>query len=395
MDSVTHGRPEADASLETRSALALYRIPGLGPKTIRHLIDRHGSAREVVEVFRRRTPPTRRAHGEPRLPGGVADALAVVSPASSSLVRELARRGIRVVTYGTPAYPEPLTHLPDPPAVLFTRGARPLMEARCMAVVGTRSATRYGRDLAERIGAGLARRGWVVVSGMARGIDAVAHRAALDAGGVSIGILGSGIEFEFPAENRPLYRQMRARGTLVSEFPPSQPPTAGCFPRRNRLIAALSQAVIVVQAGRRSGALNTAGHALDLGREVFAVPGPVGPGVSVGVHDLLRDGAGLATSADEVLEALGVPVPGSAGRATGGLDEVAGLDPGARSMLERLEDGACGMDELAARAALQPGAALALISRLELDGWVVSRAGGLFELARGGATRRASHAGLA
>lgn len=381
MAPVRPGVPAADGSLDTRSALALYRIPGLGPKTIRTLVDRFGSAHAVVQAFRGEAPPKRCTDGLPRLPRRVADALASVAPAEPRSILELSRRGIEIVAYGTPAYPRSLTHLPDPPAVLFTRGPHPLTEPRCVAVVGTRSATRYGCDLAERIGAGLARRGWVVVSGMARGIDAVAHRAALDAGGISIGVLGSGIEHEFPAENRPLYRQMRVRGTLVSEFPPAQPPAAGCFPRRNRLIAALSKAVIVVQAGKRSGALNTVGHALDLGREVFAVPGPVGPGVSVGVHELLRDGAGLATSADEVLEALGVLPPRPSVRTVDAVRASARLDPRARRMLRRLKDGVCGVDELAASAALDPGAALALISRLELDGWIVGRPGGRFELA--------------
>ncbi len=395
MATVTSRTTDAAPTLETRSALALFGIPGLGPKTIRHLIDRHGSARAVVEAFRGPTPPETSVDAGPRLSSRLTAAIASVAPADSNVIEQLSRRGIHTVTYGTPAYPHPLTHLPDPPTVLFTRGSRPLTEPRRVAVVGTRSATPYGCALAERIGAGLARRGWVVVSGMARGIDAVAHRAALDAGGASIGILGSGLDYEFPAENRPLYRQMRVRGMLVSEFPPSQPPTAGCFPRRNRLIAALSKAVIVVQAGRRSGALNTAGHALDLGREVFAVPGPVGPGVSVGVHELLRDGAGVATSADEVLEALGFPPPRSSGRPAAASVAATRLGPRAKRILHRLEGGACGVDELAASAALDPGAALALISRLELDGWIVGRPGGLFERSQAGPAAPAGHVGRA
>ncbi len=386
---------EADASLEARSALALFRVPGLGPKTIRHLIDRHGSARAVVEAFRGR--PLKGPEGSERLrvPARVADALASLTPAGSNVLRELSRQGIQTLTYGAPDYPPSLMHLPDPPSVLFTRGHRALTGPGCIAVVGTRSATSYGCALAERIATGLARRGWMVVSGMARGIDAVAHRAALDAGGGSIGVLGSGLDYEFPAENRPLYRQMRARGALVSEFAPSQPPAAGCFPRRNRIIAALAEAVIVVQAGRRSGALNTAGHALDLGREVFAVPGPVGPAVSIGVHELLRDGAGLATSADDVLEALGHPRPGRSGDTTVGGTVAAGLGPSARRMVQRLEAGPCGADELAASAALDPGAALALISRLELDGWLVSRPGGQFERSRARAEPPAGRVGFA
>jgi DNA processing protein len=217
---------------------------------------------------------------------------------------------------------------------------------------------------------------------MARGIDAFAHRAALDSGGTSIGVLGSGLDYEFPSSNRPLYRQMRQRGLLVSEFPPDQPPAAGCFPRRNRLIAALAQAVVVIQAGRRSGALITAGHALDLGRDVLAVPGPVGLDASVGVNDLLRDGAGLVTSAEDVLEGLGWTPrdarPESGADTTGALS---GLGRPARRILERLDRGSCGVDELAVASKLEPGSALALLSTLELDGWLVSRPGGRFERA--------------
>ena len=389
------GATEPQARSETLAALALYRVAGLGPKTIRQLIDRHGSARAVVDAYHRDGRVTGTGDGgAPRLSRRVAHALASLRPVDASVLRELGRRGIRTLTYGAPGYPLTLTHLPDSPAVLFLRGPGTLAEPRCVAVVGTRSCTDYGRALAERIGAGLARRGWVVVSGMARGVDAAAHQAALDAGGGSIGVLGSGLDYEFPADNRPLYRQMRARGLLVSEFPPSQPPAAGCFPRRNRLIAALAQAVVVVQAGRRSGALNTAGHALDLGREVFAVPGPVGPGVSVGVHELLRDGAGLATCVDDVLEALGYPRPVTPVDTAFGTN-AALLGPQAKQIMQRLEAGACDVDELAASSTLDPGAVLALISRLELDGWIVSRPGGRFERSTSGRAATATRVGSA
>jgi DNA processing protein len=309
-------------------------------------------------------------------------ALASLSPAPASVLRELVEQGIRTLSYGHPDYPRSLTDLPDPPPIIHLRGSGIPTLDRCVAIVGTRSATSYGRELAERIASRLARYGWVVVSGMARGIDASAHRAALDGGGLSIGVLGSGLNFEFPSSNRPLYRQMRERGLLVSEFPPDQPPAAGCFPRRNRLIAALARAVVVVQAGRRSGALITAGHALDLGRDVFAVPGPVGLRASVGVNELLRDGAGVVTCAEDVLEGLGWSRPDGWSETCVDRDETpASLGAPARCILERLARGSCGVDDLAVASGLETGSALALLSRLELDGWLVSRPGGRFERA--------------
>ena len=369
---------------EILAALALDRVPGLGPRTIRALIDHHGSARGVLKAHRKGPlPDTASPTLEmPRLSMPVREALASLSPAPLSSLQTLARRGIRTLSYGHREYPRSLNDLPDPPPIVHLRGSGVPALGRCVAVVGTRSATSYGRGQAESIASGLARNGWVVVSGMARGIDASAHRAALDSGGTSIGVLGSGLDYEFPSSNRTLYRQMRQRGLLLSEFPPDQPPTAGCFPRRNRVIAALAQAVVVIQAGRRSGALITAGHALDLGRDVFAVPGPVGLNASVGVNDLLRDGAGLVTSAEDVLQGLGWTLPEVREEiradATGALS---GLGRPAQRILERLDRGSCGVDELAVASKLDPGSALALISRLELEGWLVNGPGGRFERA--------------
>jgi DNA processing protein len=307
-------------------------------------------------------------------------------------VRKLSHRGIRLLAYGSGGYPERLNHLYDPPVLLYLRGSLDLVD-RCtrgiVAIVGTRRATPYGRRMAREIAAGLAEAGWTVVSGMARGIDGEAHAAALDAGGATIGVLGSGLDFAYPAAHRPLYRRMVRSGLLVSEFTPSTPPAPGLFPRRNRIIAALAKAVVVVQAPARSGALITVDHALDLGRDVLAVPGPVGLEPSVGTHRLLRDGAAPATCAADVLEQVLGPGsdalsggPGSP-QSRGGERErepEVRLGRSARRVLERLSTGPANADELVRASARPVPEALAMLGGLELEGILQRQGDGRYVL---------------
>jgi DNA processing protein len=307
-------------------------------------------------------------------------------------VQKLANRGIRLLSYGSDGYPERLNHLYDPPVILFLRGSLDLVDRRTrgiVAIVGTRRATPYGRRMAREIAGGLAEAGWAVVSGMARGIDGEAHAAALDAGGATIGVLGSGLDFAYPSAHRPLYRRMVRNGLLVSEFAPSTPPAPGLFPRRNRIIAALAKAVVVIQAPARSGALITADHALDLGRDVLAVPGPVGLEPSVGTHRLLRDGAAVATCAVDVLEQVegldGGPFSGQPGsrQNRGGEREQEPevcLGRSAGRVLKRLSIGPANADELV-RASTRPlPEALALLGGLELEGILQRQGDGRYVL---------------
>lgn len=270
----------------------------MGPARLRSLLDRWGSAGQVLRVARHPS-----AHRD--FPADLRKKVAALVPLEPARLDALEGRGIRVVAYGGEDYPEELGHLHHPPVVLYLRGPARLDPRRSVAVVGTRSATSYGRRMARDLGKGLARRGWTVVSGLARGIDGEAHRAVLEVGGTTVGVLGCGLDHVAPRRHRGLYEAVGDTGLLVSEFPPELQPAPGLFPRRNRIIAALTRAVVVVQAGARSGALITVRHALELGREVLAVPGPAGVPASEGVHDLLRDGAGLATSAADVVRALG------------------------------------------------------------------------------------------
>jgi DNA processing protein len=210
------------------------------------------------------------------------------------------------VYLGTHEYPPLLAEIPDPPKCLWTRGDCAIMSRVAVAVVGARAASRDGLAMAGQLGADLARAGVVVVSGLARGVDAAAHAGALDAGGTTIAVLGTGIDLVYPPENRELHDRIASAGLIVTEFPPGSPPEAFHFPRRNRIISGLSKAVVIVEAREKSGSLITARMAADQGREVMAVPGPSLYGQNRGSHALLRDGAKLVESAVDILEELGL-----------------------------------------------------------------------------------------
>jgi DNA processing protein len=215
------------------------------------------------------------------------------------------RHGVTILADSDPTYPRLLRDIPDPPAVLFVLGRMIDEDGLAIAIVGTRHATHYGLRQAERLGAELARAGFAVVSGLARGIDAAAHRGALGAGGRTLAVLGSGVLNLYPPEHEKLGGEVAERGALLSEAPPLAAPHSGAFPQRNRIISGLSLGTIIVEAGEHSGALITARHALEQNRDVFAVPGRVDSRASRGCHRLLRDGAKLVETVDDVLEELG------------------------------------------------------------------------------------------
>lgn len=393
--SSRQARSEPEEEAERAALVALSRVPGLGCASVRVLVDRHGSgvqalaaapslpAEALVAGFPRRvhlTPASYRALRRPDL------------PSASRLLADARVRGIATVVYGAEAYPPPFVELVDPPPVVFLQGDGRFDPGRTVAIVGTRAATSYGLRTAYALGQELGRWGWTVVSGMARGIDAAAHAGALDAGGGSIGVLGSGHDYEFPQENRDLYARMRERGLLLSEFEPDTAPSRSTFPRRNRLIAALGRAVIVVEAGAKSGASITAGYALDLGREVLAVPGRVGDPSAVGCLRLLRQGAGLVTGAGDVFDALGwlhdgaPPSPADPCLEGPGSDGESGPGPPRRRtsaeadtrILRMLRERPFTPDELALRLDAPVAEVLRGLGRLELEGWIERRSGGRF-----------------
>lgn len=272
-------------------------------------------------------------------------------------------------------FPERLGAIFDPPPALYLRGAGDpvLLGARAVAVVGARSCSPYGAQVARMLGRELAAAGLVVVSGLARGIDGEAHRGVLDAGGLTVAVLGCGIDRDYPASNAQLSRRIEERGLVASEYEPGVEPAPWRFPARNRIIAGLSEAVVVVEARERSGALITADFALDEGREVFAVPGEITSSLSVGTNALLKLGATPLTAADDVLDALGVE------RAAAG--DGAELSPAAAEVLEYVRESPCGADELTARGTLDAGAVSVALTELELAG-LVAAADGVYRAAK-------------
>ena len=277
--------------------------------------------------------------------------------------------GVNLICPDDETFPPLLKEIPDPPGVLFVRGTIEAADQLAVAIVGTRRATRYGLEQAERLAAGLARAGITVVSGLARGIDAAAHRGALKADGRTLAVLASGVLNVFPPEHEKLAEQVAAHGAVLSEAAPTMPPLAGMFPQRNRIISGLSLGTVVVEAADRSGALITARHAMEQGREVFAVPGQVDSPNSSGPHRLIRDGAKLATCVDDILEEL-IPLAESAPDRRGGSIRTAAevkLSDLEHAVLQAIDPGSNGttLDEVAAACNLPIHRVLATVSVLE------------------------------
>lgn len=274
---------------EAAAALTLRGLPGVGPVRFAELVDRFGSAHAALgasradfdEVAGRRAGAKRR-RGEP-------------ARSAVQLVERCADGGIAPLVYGTTGYPPALRDLNAPPSILYALGRTDLLRDPGVAVVGSRRATAYGRRIARQLGASLAAQGRCVVSGMAMGVDAAAHRGALP--GPTAAVLGSGVDVVSPPRNAALHREIRENGVVVSEYAPGVPAEPHHFPVRNRIIAALASDVVIVEASQRSGALITAGHALDVGREVHAVPGPIDRPTSEGTNRLIADGAGVIVDA--------------------------------------------------------------------------------------------------
>lgn len=362
-----------------RPLLRLSLVQGVGPERLESLIHRFGSAegalaastRELGQVPGIGPELARRVH-EMAGPAG--------ERRFERALGQLGRVGGVVVTREDACYPDAFGEVAEPPYLLFAAGDPSLLERRAVAIVGTRRPTDYGRAVARELGRELARRGYVIVSGMARGIDSVAHDAALAAGGGTIGILGHGIEGVYPRENRPLFGAVRERGLLITEFAPGERPKMGNFPRRNRLIAALAAGIVVVEMGLKSGAQHTVTYALDQGRDVMAVPGPIHAPASAGTNQLIRQGARLVTSAEDVLEEIeGVGRGASIAESRPMPEPVLPLlSPAETRVYETLALEPVTADDLTARAALDPGPLLGALLELELKGLAESLPGNRF-----------------
>ena len=301
LDSQLEEYPQLTRNEQVFDQLRLAAIPGLGPILRQRLIGQFGSASRVL----------RESMASLKGISGVGHHLASAISTSSThdkasrILDDCQQHDIDIVLNTDPEFPELLSQIPDPPDMLFVRGTFEPCDSLAIAVVGARHATKAGQRIAHAFAEGLARAGLTIVSGLARGIDAAAHRGAINAGGRTIAVLGSGLRNIYPREHHQLVEDVICHGAAVSELPPSTPPHAAAFPRRNRIVSGLSLGTIVIQASQRSGALITARLAGEQGRDVFALPGPIECRVSAGCHSLIRDGVTLVTCIDEILDELG------------------------------------------------------------------------------------------
>ena len=345
--------------------MPLSFVPGLGSKGIGQLVAHFGNPQKVFEAGKQ-------ALRECGVRKNVLSSLH--SPSSfleqaHTLHKRLHASGADAVCLDDPLYPRSLKEIADPPPVLYVQGRMELLNSYCLAMVGSRAATAYGKRSSFVLAQGLASSGATVVSGVAAGIDSEAHRGALSVKGATIGVLGCGLDVVYPAQNRSLYEDIRREGLLVTEYPLGTKPDGYRFPARNRIIAGLSKGVVVVEAARKSGSLITAEMALDEGREVFAVPGQIDSFKSSGAHWLLQQGAKLVQSADDILVEFGAV----ANVSVGGEDVPpihSVIDPETEELLKYIDVYPQSRNEIIAASALRPAKVTELLLLLELDGLV-------------------------
>lgn len=349
-------------------ALALAALPGMGPARLRALLDAYGA----VGAWRHVCTGTVRVE-QLRVHGGVPQAVlrdwrsTAITLDPTDRWQQHRAAGVAVLVHGSAGYPSALLHDPDPPLVLCAQGDPAPLDLPRVAIVGTRRATRYGHDVARRLGAELSEAGVSVVSGLALGIDGAAHAGALGvaSGAPPIGVVGSGLDVVYPARNRGLWEQVVARGLLCSEWPLGTRPEPWRFPARNRIIAGLADAVVVVESPERGGSMHTVDEALARDRPVLAVPGPITARSSMGTNRLLADGATPLLDVEDVLRAVGTEPPPRTGT-------TAPAPPSgtAGAVLDALGWQPTGLDELAARLDLSTAQLAVELTRLELEGWI-------------------------
>jgi DNA processing protein len=355
--------------------IKLKLLPGLGNRSLLKLVRHFGSPEEILRAS---TTDLDQVAG---LRPHAVKALQTRQPSRDPVVewQMIQKAGFRLVCLGDPEYPANLTAIADPPAVLYVSGSLEPRDLVAVAVVGSRAASSQGMDFTERLCSDLAHCGITIVSGMAVGIDGAAHRGALRAQGRTLAVLGCGLDQDYPREHRDLRRHIRNSGAILTEFPLGTPPEPGHFPARNRIISGLALGVVVVEAAQRSGSLITARLALEQGREVFAVPGMARHYRSIGVHQLLRQGAKLVETAEDILEEIRPMIQRSQG-AVGAKAQVPGADsrpvvPGKFSrdeaaLLAILERESLHIDELGRLLQWSASQVASILLSLELKGAV-------------------------
>jgi DNA processing protein len=353
----------AEASLKAWLALSLTR--GLGGESARRLLKEFGSPDAVFAASISSLKSVVKADVAAEISKGIA------GDAVAAAMVWLEDNNNHIITLADCDYPQALLNIPDPPLLLYVKGRLDLLNRSALAVVGSRSATPQGINNAEAFAKSLSDAGLCIISGMAHGIDAAAHRGALRGHGGSIAIVGTGLDIVYPAANRELAHMLAQQGTLVSEFPLATPPLAANFPRRNRLISGMSLGCLVVEASLQSGSLITARLALEQGRDVFAIPGSIHAPQSKGCHALLKQGAKLVETAQDILEELGgmieTPAPASGSQ---------GANP---LLLEHLGFDPVDVETLSMRCGLTIAELSAMLLTLELSGHICVLPGGLYQ----------------
>ena len=361
--------------------LRLRSVPGVGNLIFRRLVERFG---EPQQVFQADDQDLRGVEGlTPRLVAAIRRQ-AREDSFSDREVENARRMGCHIVTQKDARYPALLLQIPDPPPYLYVYGETAAFPV-CVAMVGSRHATSYGLSITRRLSNDLADQGITVVSGLARGIDTAAHEGALQGGGTTVAVLGSGLATIYPPENKALGRRIAAQGAVVSEFPLEAGPDPHHFPQRNRIISGMCLGTVVVEATRRSGSLITARLALEQNREIFAVPGSVNSFKSMGTHTLIKEGAKLVTHVGDILEELpplagSVPLAPQGDPAAGPPAAPAALSGEERIVFEALSPYPIHVDELIRQLKMDPGRMAGILLTLELQGLARQDPGKLFRL---------------
>ena len=353
---------------EARYWLALSFIPGLGGETFRRLLSAFGPPENIFAASHAQLAAVCDAKIARAIAAGIDDA--ALAPA----IEWLAAPGNHLITLADAEYPQALLQAEDPPPFLYVKGRLELLQQPALAIVGSRRATPQGEKDAEAFGKALSDSGFTVVSGMAMGIDAAAHRGGLKGVGSSIAVVGTGLDIVYPACNRELAHQLAQQGAIVSEFALGTPSLAQNFPRRNRIISGLARGVLVVEAALRSGSLITARLAGEQGREVFAIPGSIHSPQAKGCHRLLKQGAKLVESAQDILEELGFSAPVSASSPDAETSPKTHLE-----FIRQLGHSPCAIDALVSRTGLTAERVCAILLELEMSGRVASLPGGLYQ----------------
>lgn len=360
---------------EFKYLLELSSIPGIGNATLKHLLSHFEFAEDIC-----------RASEKELLAVPEIDPKTVISIITARQHHNFDVQinmdipsNAEIIEYTHERYPAALKAIYDPPPYLFARGNLDLLTEPCFAVVGTRRASNYGFKATTQLAADLSQAGFCVVSGLAEGIDAQAHQAVLENGGYTIGILGNGIDIIYPAINRPLYTEMAKKGLIITEFLPGTKPTKYSFPKRNRIISGLSKGVLVIEGGRKSGAMITVDYALEQGRDVFAVPGRIDVKNAEGPNWLIQHGAKLTIKANDILEEYGMAKVPNGNHKSNGANHIK-LDPESLRIIEALSDGEQNIEILAQLLDINVATLQAKLTLLELKGVVKRVSGRVFGL---------------